>query len=55
MPTYEFKCQECNTVFTKVLSISQRSSGMITCESCGSTHVDQLFTSISVKADKKTW
>lgn len=55
MPTYEFKCQDCGVIFSKVILISRRSENQIICDACGSKNVEQLYTSISVKTDKKTW
>jgi putative FmdB family regulatory protein len=41
MPTYDFKCSECNHRFTVMVPIKERE--MVTCPKCNSK-VEQLFT-----------
>ncbi len=55
MPTYEFRCKACGAEFTKILTMAERSAGDISCPKCESMEVDQVFSGISVKTDKKTW
>ena len=47
MPTYEFRCNACGNKFTLMLSISEKEN--LTCPSCGSPKVEQLFTGCQIK------
>lgn len=44
MPIYEYKCNECGNVFSKLVF---NQSAEIHCEKCGSEKVDKLMSVIS--------
>ena len=41
MPTYDYQCEKCNTVFEEVRHISDRKN--VVCPSCGSDKIRQVF------------
>jgi len=47
MPTYEFRCGECGNKFTVMVSISDKEK--LTCPSCSSKKIEQLFTGCQVR------
>jgi putative FmdB family regulatory protein len=55
MPTYEFTCNACGEQFTRIMSFTERRDAALACPKCGSDEIEQRFTAISVKTDKKTW
>jgi putative FmdB family regulatory protein len=55
MPTYEFTCNSCGEQFTKAMSFAERAETSLVCPKCGSEKIEQQFTAVSVKTDKKTW
>ena len=55
MPTYEFTCNTCGEQFVKVMSFTERAEMSLVCPKCGSERIEQRFTAVSVKTDKKTW
>jgi len=55
MPVYAFKCGECGAEFTITCSMAERSLKEITCTGCGSSRVEQIYSVVSVKTEKKTW
>jgi putative FmdB family regulatory protein len=55
MPTYEFTCNACSEQFSQIMSFTERADTTLTCPKCGSEEIEQRFTAISVKTDKKTW
>jgi putative FmdB family regulatory protein len=46
MPTYDFKCKDCNENFTVQVSIKDKSK--VTCTKCGSREIEQKFRRINV-------
>jgi putative FmdB family regulatory protein len=54
MPTYEYRCQDCKHEFTIVSSISEHDKHKAQCPNCGSQHVEQALSSVSVKTSKKS-
>lgn len=47
MPTYDFRCADCNHKFSVFVTISERDK--VICPECGSKKVEQLFTGCSVR------
>ena len=47
MPTYDFRCQECDHKFTVMVSISEKDK--VKCPNCGSGKVQQLMTGFFTK------
>jgi len=46
MPTYEFKCDDCENIFEVFASISAKERGLdLTCEQCGGQKISQAITS----------
>ncbi len=47
MPTYEYSCPKCETVYAKFRKISERNQVVI-CEVCEDTECQQTFSSSAV-------
>ena len=47
MPRYEYKCRECNTVFTKNVTVSQR-QGIQECTACGKKSAEKIFSVVAM-------
>ena len=54
MPTYEYRCDECNKRFSRVEKISQHGKKRPKCPKCGSAKVVQVFGSFFAKTSKKS-
>jgi putative FmdB family regulatory protein len=57
MPTYEFRCQECEQIFELSCSISEferASQGEIKCSRCGSSKVKQQVAVFQAQTSKKS-
>ena len=54
MPEYEFACTKCGKHFTVEESIQQHEQHLVKCPKCGSTKVEQRFSSVFVKTSKKS-
>ena len=49
MPTYKYKCRNCNSVFTVRASIKEKTDGLVLkCPDCSGKDVFQLFNSIGI-------
>jgi putative FmdB family regulatory protein len=46
MPLYEYQCEECNTVFERLVFRSQ-SAVQMTCPQCGSPRTAKVFSTFS--------
>lgn len=53
MPTYEYSCQKCKTVFEKKMTVAEKSRAKIICPACKAEDVSQVFFGLSI-TDKKT-
>lgn len=51
MPTFDFRCQECQETFEKWIKLGTESE--VTCPSCGSGSVEKIF--LSFMYNKGTW
>ncbi len=54
MPTYDFKCADCGKSFTVVLTIAQHERKQRKCPKCGSKHVQQKISPVSVVTSRKS-
>lgn len=54
MPVYEYKCLKCGKETTVYLSLKERETTKVTCSSCKSTRMEQQFTVVTAKTDKKS-
>lgn len=54
MPHYEFFCQDCKKLFSKILSLMDYDEGEVTCPNCGSNNVEQRWSAFSAITSKKT-
>ena len=54
MPTYEYKCQNCNKKFTLIQSISDHGKTKVKCPKCKSTKVKQNISLFTVKTSRKS-
>ncbi len=54
MPTYEYKCTNCNKHFVVVESISRHGSRRPTCPKCKSRKITQLLGPFFAKTSKKS-
>jgi len=57
MPTYEFRCEECDKDFEQVWSLDkwdERIKGKTKCPWCGSTRVIKIISMVQVKTSKKS-
>ncbi len=52
MPTYEFRCKECDNYFEVVTSMAEKArrelEHEIVCERCGGNDVEQVFGGFSI-------
>jgi putative FmdB family regulatory protein len=54
MPFYEFLCEDCDKIFSLVLTLSEYEKGDIHCPKCGSSKVIQEPSSFFAVTSKKS-
>lgn len=54
MPSYDYRCLNCNKKFTANLSIQEHDAGKAKCPKCGGKKLEQLITAFQVKTSKKS-
>jgi putative FmdB family regulatory protein len=54
MPTYEYRCLECHETFQCCEGMKEHETIHPECPQCGSTKVEQLFSSFFAKTRKKS-
>ncbi len=53
MPTYEYRCEDCQHGFTVLLSIKEHDTARPQCPACKSQRVEQVLSTVSVKTSRK--
>jgi putative FmdB family regulatory protein len=54
MPTYQYRCQECDTTFERTETISEHEAAKPQCPKCGSKKVSVVPARIYVVTSKKS-
>lgn len=54
MPTYEYRCLECETTFTRVERMTDHADAKPKCPKCRSTKVEPLLSPVFAKTTKKS-
>lgn len=54
MPTYEYHCQKCGEVFTRIERMEEHEKGNPRCPKCDSAEVEQVFAPFFAKTSKKS-
>jgi putative FmdB family regulatory protein len=54
MPVYEFRCLECESVFTLPLSVKDFEAQNYECPSCKKKNLEEQFTIVNVVTSKKS-
>jgi putative FmdB family regulatory protein len=54
MPMYDYKCLDCGKESLLVLTLKEHERGGATCPACGSTRMQQLYTSFIAHTTKKS-
>lgn len=54
MPTYEYRCLECDRTFEQPERIEDHESSRPRCPGCGSENVDQVPTRFFAKTSRKS-
>jgi putative FmdB family regulatory protein len=54
MPQYEFFCEACKKVFSKMMSLAEYGKGKVRCPHCGSTKVEQNWSACYTITSKKS-
>jgi putative FmdB family regulatory protein len=54
MPTYEYRCLECDMTFEKPQRIEDHEASRPSCPGCGSNKVEQIFSSFFAKTSRKS-
>jgi len=52
MPLYEFVCNACQKIFTKILTIAEHENEKIACPHCGSENVERWAAFYAVTSKK---
>ena len=53
MPTYEYRCRDCENVFDRVEPLSEHGAKAPNCPKCKSRNVEQVLTSFFAKTSHK--
>lgn len=54
MPTYAFRCSECDEVFEQQLTFAEFDRREVACPKCESARVEPLLAAVGVKTSKKS-
>jgi len=54
MPTYEYRCNKCDQVFSVILSMTAHDREKVKCPTCKSGAVVQQFSPFYAKTSKKS-
>ena len=54
MPTYSYRCEECQKTFSLQMTIADHDKAKVKCPECGSRKVRQHYGAFSVKTPKKS-
>lgn len=54
MPTYEYRCGDCNETFARVERMTEHSDAKPTCPKCQSNRVEPLLSPVFAKTSKKS-
>ena len=54
MPMYEYKCLDCGKEVLLALSLKEHDSKAVSCPSCKSKRMEQVFTSVMAKTSRKS-
>ena len=53
MPTYEYRCLDCENVFDRIEPLAEHGEHMPTCPKCNSRSVEQMLTPFFAKTSHK--
>jgi putative FmdB family regulatory protein len=53
VPTYEYRCRDCENVFDRIESLSEHGARAPKCPKCKSRNVEQVLTSFFAKTSHK--
>jgi putative FmdB family regulatory protein len=53
VPTYEYRCRDCENVFDRVEPLSEHGTKAPNCPKCKSRNVEQVLTSFFAKTSHK--
>jgi putative FmdB family regulatory protein len=53
VPTYEYRCRDCENVFDRLESLSEHGARAPKCPKCNSRNVEQVLTSFFAKTSHK--
>lgn len=54
MPTYEYRCQKCEIIFTVIMSMDEHDQGQVECPRCHGKKVTQQYSAFLAKTSKKS-
>ena len=54
MPIYEYKCLDCGKDAEVSLSLKDHDAGVVSCPSCRSKRMEQLFSMVMAKTERKS-
>jgi len=54
MPTYEYRCNECETIFAVVMHMSEHDRKRVKCPKCKSASVTQQYSTFYTKTSRKS-
>jgi len=54
MPSYDYRCSNCNKKFTAVLSMKEHDAKKVKCPKCGGKKLEQLITPFQAKTSRKS-
>jgi putative FmdB family regulatory protein len=53
MPTYEYRCKDCNQKFELILSYQEYENMPVTCSSCGSKNPERIIRPVRISRAEK--
>ncbi len=53
MPTYEYRCNDCNHKFEKFLTYQEYETATVSCPACGSSHPERIIRPVRIARAEK--
>jgi putative FmdB family regulatory protein len=54
MPNYEYRCENCSTNFSIMMSMNEHEKGGLTCPACKQNRIIQQYSTFFAKTSKKS-
>jgi putative FmdB family regulatory protein len=54
MPNYEFRCESCQEIFSRKLSMKERTGAKVPCPQCSDERVTPIISTFTARTSRKS-